>query len=170
MKHDHKPAENAQSELLSAFMDDSLGHKQAQDAGEHILKTPALQAQWNEWHLIGDVIRSRGLAHMRPIADRVRDRLADEPVHLPFGATAKVSTDHHRRDRFRAVYAGAVAAAIAFVALIAVAPQMQSPNPSVLATGPVARPVSPAQLADPRLHELLDTHGAMAVRPVSDVK
>jgi sigma-E factor negative regulatory protein RseA len=170
MQHDntspqinHGPANLA--EELSAWADDQLTATESARVQNALKNDSQLKAQWDQWHLIGDVMRSASLARSSNVADQISKRLAAEPVHF---SPAKLKARKVLFGKPRFIYAAASAAAVAFVAVVALAPQMQENiAPMLLAGKSSATPISPSQLEDPRLRELLDTHGAMAFRPVS---
>ena len=155
-------------EQLSAWID---GEASAQEAEDCYLNLRAAQGplrqKWDRYHLIGDILRSESLARPSKLLDRIAAQIEQEPLHLPVRSALQWQRQGVRRHRNWA-YAAASAAAVAFVALVAFAPQMQDAFvPSMLAGGQTVEPISPVQLEDPRLRELLDAHGAMAIRPVS---
>jgi sigma-E factor negative regulatory protein RseA len=159
--------DQAVAERVSAWIDGSLSSQEASDLYRTVSSDPSLQAKWHEWHLIGDVMRSASLAKSAGVADRVAELLAKEPIHfLP--ATAGREKRQAMLSRRRVTYGLATAAAVAFVSVVAIAPQTQQGfSPAMLASSPPAVPIQPSQLEDPRLRDLLDTHGSMAIRPVS---
>lgn len=112
-------------EELSAWMDGQAASGRAEAMVKNVLQDPESRARWNEWHLIGDVMRSAALARPTSVADTVAKALASEPVHLPVAQGAREQSAPIRRRMPRAMAGGAVAAALAFVVFVAVAPQMQ---------------------------------------------
>jgi sigma-E factor negative regulatory protein RseA len=160
-----KHARDQQAEQVSAWMDDQLTSEESQGLIQSLQKDATLTRQWDRWHLIGDVMRTESLARGSTVAQRVAQQLDSEPVHFPTKKTRPLSD---RRRRLGLAYGVASAAAIAFVAFVAFTPQMQDTlTPTLLAGKTPAQPITPSQLEDPRLRELLDAHGAMALRPVS---
>lgn len=166
-----------EAEHLSAFMDDGLHPADAAKISEHLIADENLKSRWSEWHLIGDVMRSASLASHHERVSAITEKLQSEPVHFPQSSPSKTlvpqggSSNRFAKRRPRWLYAGAAAAAVAFVSFVALAPQMHSVMPPALvATSQPAKPVSPTQLEDPQLRELLDRHGSMAIRPVSDTR
>lgn len=161
-----------QHEELSSFVD---GESTAANAAAMTAKALAdadSRQRWHDWHLIGDVMRSESLASTTPsIANKISHQLTSEPVHLPRPAATKKAT----LQRPRLVYGSAIAAAIAFVSVIALAPQMQQTGITGLIAGQFGGAViatsdqraTPVMLEDPRLRDLLDAHGSMSIRPVS---
>lgn len=156
-----------QAEQLSAWLDDSLEPHQSQTLAKAVLTETLLNERWKDWNLIGDVMRSASLARPTRLSDQVAERLTREPIHMQPAAN-RVSHAAARLRRHRVAYGVAAAAAVAFVSVVALAPQMQQTIAPVLMAGSTpAAPATPTQLDDPRLRELLDTHGSMAFRPVS---
>ncbi len=167
-------------EELSEWMDGQAAEGRTEHMTKKILQDCDSRARWNEYHLIGDAMRSAALARKSNVANAVAQALEHEPNHL--GAAA-ISAEHRsrfgRRKISRAVSGLAAAAGLAFVVFVAVAPQMQAPgSPEQLAAGSPAnqaaeRPaavstaVNSAVLQDARLRELFDAHGSMSIRPVS---
>jgi negative regulator of sigma E activity len=159
------PGQPTMAEELSAWADDQLTATESSRVQNALKNDAQLQASWNQWHLIGDVMRSASLARTTNVADQIAERLKAEPIHFS-SSKLQARKAFMRKPRF--IYAAASAAAVAFVAVVALAPQMQDNiAPMLLAGKPSATPITPSQLEDPRLRELLDTHGAMAFRPVS---
>ncbi len=171
--------EQGDSEQLSAWIDNELTPEQGGRLARDILSTQPLRQQWDEWHLIGDVMRSAPLAQPNQLSQRIASSLASEPIHLP-SATTRTTRRGVRQRQW--AYGGAAVAAIAFVALVTLAPQMQEGSMTgFLAMGgssPTAQssqaslakstePAMPVPVQDPRLRELMDAHGSMSIRPVS---
>ncbi len=167
-------------EQISAWMDGELDASQSSDLAAKIAADPELRRRWQQWHLAGDILRSSSLAiGSSSLANRVSAQLASEPIHFPQAIASESSTKRREAHRSRKmVYGGAIAAAIAFVSLITIAPQMQTnlgelvasavPGASTPAPETVlAQPATPVMLSDPRLSELLEAHGSMSIRTVS---
>ena len=168
---------DAEAERLSAWIDNELPQEDSQRLAQQVMTTGPMRAQWDQWHLIGDVMRSAPLARPSAIGQRVSQALASEPIH--FRAKSPRSARQFIRQR-QWMYGGAAAAAIAFVALVTLAPQMQdgslnsflamgsgASSPSSQTAIRVAEPAMPVPVQDPRLRELMDAHGSMSIRPVS---
>lgn len=166
-----------QHEDISAWMDGAADPGRDRQIGDQVLDTAEARARWNEWHLIGDVMRSNSLAQPSSLTDKVARRLASEPVHLSRSRSVVVPERRVVR-RKPLVYGAAVAAAVAFVTLVAVAPQMHQGGVGELLAGALAppaaqsgrqpvEPFSPLVAEDPRLRDMLDAHGSMSIRPVS---
>lgn len=162
----------SQFENISAFMDGETEQSSVGNIAAQVLEDPDNRQRWHEWHMIGDVMRSSSLAKSSAIADKISQQLESEPIHFPRVTAPK--TPSKRRPRL--VYGSAIAAAVAFVAVIAVAPQMQQTGINGLIAGQFGgdnamtakldQP-TPVMLEDPRLRDLLDAHGSMSIRPVS---
>ncbi|NBW00217.1 MAG: hypothetical protein EBR85_00625 [Betaproteobacteria bacterium] len=163
-------------EELSEWMDGQAGEGRAELMAKKILQDPESRARWNDYHLIGDAMRSAALARRSNVANTVAQALENEPHHI--GQSAMNSAARPalaRRKISRAVSGLAIAAGLAFVVFVAVAPQMQeSASPEQLAAAGSASKgadspaaVTTAVLQDARLRELFDAHGSMSIRPVS---
>jgi negative regulator of sigma E activity len=166
-------------EQLSAWMDGEVEPGQSPEAAAQVLADPQLRRRWQQWHLAGDALRSASLAiTSSSLANRVSAQLASEPVHLPLAQPAALPSSRRRAaGRARFVYGGAIAAAVAFVSVVALAPQMQTNFGELVASAVpgvsptvVAQPLEPLLLSDPRLSELLEAHGSMSIRTVSEVR
>lgn len=162
----------SQLENISSFMDGETDQHSAGNMAAQVLEDADSRQCWREWHLIGDVMRSSSLANTASIANKISQQLESEPIHFP-RATA-LNKPVNRRPRL--VYGSAIAAAIAFVAVIALAPQMQQTGITGLIAGQFGGATAvtakldqptPVMLEDPRLRDLLDAHGSMSIRPVS---
>ncbi|MBU3724269.1 MAG: hypothetical protein FGM18_02000 [Burkholderiaceae bacterium] len=160
-------------EELSAWMDGQAGEDRAETMVKSVLQDPERRARWNEWHLIGDVMRSAALARPTSLADRVSEALGSEPVHLPAPAA------HHpkpvtpiRRRMPKAMAGGAVAAALAFVAFVALAPQMQDADgllqlaDSVGQQAPATQP-APATMNHPEVIRPVSSAPPLKYKPES---
>mgnify|MGYP001757378111 FL=1 len=73
-------------EALSALVDNEATDRDVQRAMQAWRDEPEARERWNSYHLVGDVMRSEGLARSKTSdADflaTLRGRLADEPVVL----------------------------------------------------------------------------------------
>lgn len=168
----------AEAERLSAWIDNEVTQDDGQRLAQQVIANPPMRSQWEEWHLIGDVMRSAPLARPSALGQRVSQALASEPIHFPVKPSRPARQFVRQRQW---LYGGAAVAAIAFVALVTLAPQMQDGSlNSFLAMGggatssqsqgaavQVAEPAMPVPVQDPRLRELMDAHGSMSIRPVS---
>lgn len=164
-------------EEMSSWMDGEADARQAESMPLHILQDSENRRRWDQWHLIGDVMRSASLGRKSQVAHRVAAQLASEPVLFSSNKARTSRRDIVRRSRL--AYAAAVAAALGFVAMVALAPQMDEGGVAgmLAATGlggkPQVLPSGTEQASalsmpeDPRLRELLEAHGSMSIRPVS---
>jgi sigma-E factor negative regulatory protein RseA len=159
-------------EELSSLVDGELSNATAGAVAARLLSDADSRQRWREYHVIGDIMRSESLAATAPsIANSISEKLAAEPIHFPAAATR--AKPINRRPRL--VYGGAIAAAVAFVSIIAFAPQMQQTGITGLIAGQFGgamtasldQRATPVMLEDPRLRDLLDAHGSMSIRPVS---
>ena len=170
-------------ENISAWMDNELSEQEGPMGAElprQLLNSAEMRQFYSESILIGDALRSAETLRVRSVADKVAARLAHEPIH--FHQPVSSISPAAKRKGPRQILVGAVAAAaVAFVALVAVAPQMQgggvaemiagvssglTGSPST-ATVVSVQSATPVMLEDPRLRELLEAHGSMSIRPVS---
>jgi len=160
-------------EELSSFIDGESENLNAGALAAHVLSDPESRQRWQDWHLIGDVMRSQSLAKPSSVANRISATLASEPIHFPRATSERKQANR----RPRLVYGSAIAAAIAFVAVLSVAPQMQQIGITGMIAGQFGagsavtaradQAATPVMLEDPRLRDLLDAHGSMSIRPVS---
>lgn len=171
-----QPTGAANLEALSAFADgqasDAVAACKAWREGEDARRA------WHAYHLIGDVLRSDELA--RPAAadaaflNRLRARLADEPVLLAPEPVAAVVPALAARRTPRWVVPSAVAAGFVAVAGVLVVARMTGPDAAsggaVLSQAPaIAAPLAPSPAAftvagemirDRELDAYLDAHQA----------
>jgi sigma-E factor negative regulatory protein RseA len=99
---------------LSILMDDELDRDEMERSLNDLSGDRELRALWDRYHLIGDALRGEPLSRetMR-VADRVRERLSDEPMVL-------VPRTRRIPRRWLTPLAGsALAASVALVALVA---------------------------------------------------
>jgi len=164
-------------ENLSAWIDGELDHARASALPNQILESAEMRQSWSEWHLVGDLMRSTGVARRSTLTRRIVEQIEAEPLHhFPKNPQPRYGAGLWSgiSGRTRLIYGSAVAAAVAFVAFVALAPQMHEHGfVEVLASAiPESvtlsqRPAPPVLLEDPRLRELLEAHGSMSIRPVS---
>jgi sigma-E factor negative regulatory protein RseA len=132
-------------EQLSAMMDDAAADRECERCVRHLKTDLDLRNTWDLYHLIGDTLRG----HMAPdIADRVRDRLAAEPVVLAPRATARPM----RRASWVVLSAAASVAAIAFVGWMSL-PLFDVPQSL---PGPVAQSAEPPPISVPAAEGVTD--------------
>lgn len=160
-------------EDISSWMDGEDPSAASAAMPEKILHDPENRQRWNEWHLIGDAVRSASLARSSSVAHRVAQRLESEPLHFPRATAFRKASPRYRSSL---VYGGAVAAAVAFVAFITFGPPMQQGGfvdmlagnlPSTLVVRAKEAPMTSVVLEDARVRDLIDAHGSMSIRPVS---
>jgi sigma-E factor negative regulatory protein RseA len=121
-------------EQLSTLIDDELEPAEVQAALSEMSGDQELRALWDRYHLMGDALRGEPLnREARQIADRVRERLAAEPVTL-----IPRSRGIPRR-WIGPVFGSALAASVAAVALIA-GPEWMSDD--------ISAPGQPLQIAE----------------------
>ena len=171
-----------QHEEISAWMDGAAEPGREDGIASRVSADPDSRSRWDDWHLIGDVMRSASVARTTSVADRVAEALADEPVHMPRAqaarGTAASGTRRASRQSVRWFGGAAAAAAVAFVAYLAFTPQMQESGVSQMLAGLPGTPSSPSStmspdrltpvvLEDSRLRDLIDAHGTMSIRPVA---
>lgn len=151
----HKPADDNQAglaESVSAFMDGETPCPQA------LLRDPQAREHWDNYHLIGDILRAPGLARApsRDFQSRMAAALADEPAIV--AAPAPVPATPVRRATRYAVPGLALAAAVAAVTWVVqpyIVPSMQGNTEALVAS---ATPVEP----EFSLVDYLDAHRHMA--------
>ncbi|MCY1166898.1 sigma-E factor negative regulatory protein [Polaromonas sp.] len=168
-------------ELLSALADGELGREEIAVVLQSCRQDEAVVANWNAYHLIGDVLRSPAPAKRgadMAFLDRLNQRIAQEKTQAP-PAVAEAPTAgklapgliRHRAPaandgsfRWKLVAGFASMAAVATIAWNAAGQLGSSPAPQ-LAQGPssqqqqviVASPQGP-MVRDARLEELLAAH------------
>jgi sigma-E factor negative regulatory protein RseA len=125
-------------EQLSAMMDDAAADRECEHCVRYLKTDPALRDTWDLYHLIGDTLRG----YTAPaIADRVRDRIAAEPiVFAPRAAGRPI-----RRASWVALSAAASVAAVAFVGWMALPLFDVAPK----SPGPVVQTVEPLAIIEP---------------------
>ena len=110
-----------EAEQLSALADGELGVNDVARACANWRAGSSAQATWHAYHLIGDVLRSDDLASSprtdRAMLEKLRERLAGEPVVLAPGSTlARAVVDRPRRNPWPWAALSAGAAGFAAVA------------------------------------------------------
>jgi sigma-E factor negative regulatory protein RseA len=98
-------------EQLSSLLDDELDAAGTDAALRELSGDQELRATWGRYHLIGDALRGEPvMVDAMGVADRVRERLAQEPVPL---------RPHHGTPRWLVQVGGwAMAASLALVAIV----------------------------------------------------
>lgn len=117
-------------EKISALLDSELDSEQLESVLEAMDGDDKLQEQWDLYHLIGDVMREAGPAHVS-ITERVVARLQNEPVLVT--TEVRVVTGHKTREAANKAWYSVAAslAGIAFVGWVAwqsFAPVSNSPG------------------------------------------
>jgi len=171
-------------ENLSAWMDNELNEQDdpmAVELPRQLLNSAEMRQFYSESILIGDALRSAETLRVRSVADKIAARLAQEPIHFHRPSSLSASRADKPKGSRQILVGAVAAAAVAFVALVAVAPQMQGGGVAEMIagvssglTGTPSAPTmlsvqsaTPVMLEDPRLRELLEAHGSMSIRPVS---
>lgn len=133
-------------EQLSALMDGELESGSTQATLEWLRKNPDERQTWNEYHLIGDVLRGGDISHVQ-LGEAISRRLAQEPTLLAPRSQRTSEQPVHRYARW-----AAVAAAVSVVTLAGWS--LQRPNPanpvlanSIPAPTTVVTPSAAPQLA-----------------------
>lgn len=113
-------------DALSALADGEANASEVAQACAAWRQDPATRARWNEYHLIGDAMRSHdvgGGASSAAFLRQFRERLAQEPVVLAPAATrrtdAPVVPQRALRPLQRRAWTGPFAVAASFVAVVA---------------------------------------------------
>ncbi|SMC25272.1 sigma-E factor negative regulatory protein RseA [Andreprevotia lacus DSM 23236] len=100
-------------EKLSALLDSELTAQECDAVLSAMQADPALHADWQQWHLVGDVLKQEHPILSPDFMSRFSERLAAEPIVI-----APVA---HRRKRDilrRAIAPVSVAASVAFVSMV----------------------------------------------------
>ena len=141
------------SEQLSALIDSEATNGEASELAGRWRDDASLRADWHAFHLIGDVLRSEGLAstgqHDAEFLQSLQAKLAQEPVVLaptrPGAAevvVASQSARHAWRTRAWPAAAAAVLLSVGAMLWTQQAPQGGGNRPAVLAEqAPTAAPV-----------------------------
>ena len=127
---------------LSALMDGDLAPDEARFLLRRLRHDGELNAQWERWQLLADVLRGQATAPAPAgFAERVGAAIAAEPAIA--GSAASASTERSRGALVR--WGGALAASVAVVALFFA--RQQAPGeaePAPLAAAPAAEPATAA--------------------------
>jgi sigma-E factor negative regulatory protein RseA len=159
-------AGDTDAEQLSAWLDGELDDPAADPVVARLLRQPAMQRRFNDWHLLGDALRSSEVlsGHSPRLCARIHAAVAAEPALLAPSAL---------RPRLKRHLASGLAVAAAAAVLVFVAvPQLNGPadTPALASarTGATAAggtpATAPAALAaarparDPRLDPYLRAH------------
>jgi len=129
-------------EQLSALMDGELSRDERAFLLRRLDHDAELRATWARFHLARDMLTHRpGAAPMVDLADRVMAALAAEAAAPQAQATARAS-------RWRPWLGAAIAASVALVAVLSIAPRGGLESPS-LAEAPAPRVALPAGVPGP---------------------
>lgn len=127
---------------LSALMDGDLAPDEARFLLRRLQHDGELNAQWERWQLLADVLRGQAAAPAPAgFAERIGAAIAAEPAIA--GSAASASTERSRGALVR--WGGALAASVAVVALFFA--RQQTPDdaePAPLAAVPAAEPATAA--------------------------
>lgn len=161
---------NMTREQISAFADSALDDSQI-DMALAALRQPEGRAAWDEYHRIGDALRSDELSvpMSADFSARMFARLDDEPTIMVPAIKQAVVARKSAAKRF--AMPGMAAAAVAVVAFLAV-PNMVPQQPATVASAPVVATVASASpeavttvasdegevLRDPRIDDYLLAH------------
>ena len=139
------------SEQLSALTDSEATEAEVSALAGRWRDDASLRADWHAFHLIGDVLRSEGLAstgqHDAGFLQALRAKLAQEPVVLaparrPGAEEVVVASRSARRARAWPAAAAAVLLSVGTVLWTQQAPEGVSNRPAVLAEqAPAAAPI-----------------------------
>ncbi|MEJ2325787.1 MAG: sigma-E factor negative regulatory protein [Chromatiaceae bacterium] len=116
-----------QRQHVSALVDGELDSMAVHTTLAALAASPDLQAAWERYHLIGNALRGDAIhPEFRQIADRLRARIANEPVPLAPAAARRGGGP----SRIGTFLGAALAASAAFLAVFAV-PQLFDAGPAV---------------------------------------
>jgi sigma-E factor negative regulatory protein RseA len=122
---------------ISALVDGELDERATGEAITQVGRDAEAAATWRTYHLIGDLLREDRMLS-EGFGTRLAGRLAAEPTVL---APAALAAEPRRR---YLLPAAAVAAAVALVSWVGLAPQPEAPAPA-----PVAEAKAPAMVPLP---------------------
>lgn len=115
-------------ERLSALMDGALSAEEARFLLRRIEREPELKRLWSSWHRIRAWVGEGGAAPMgEDFADRIMERIDREDAPQPTAVSAGRG--------WRAVLGVAVAASVAWLALVGVEPQVTEHAPMTASNG-----------------------------------
>jgi len=140
------------SEQISALMDGELGTAEANPLLATIRENKALRQDWNDYHLIGDVLRQTVISPT-DLADKISVRLKSEPTVL---------APHKFAPRKREFIALSVAASFAAVALVALSSlkfsAIDDAPDNLAAQSNLSSNTSVASQSNPSINEYLVAH------------
>ena len=139
---------------MSALVDGELETLTASRTIDALLESEALKLHWARYHVVRDVLRHKAYPDAgTELGERVRKRLADEPLHLP----ARRRWTQPWRATLKPVAGIALAASVAVVAVLAV----RAPLPGE--SNGAADPAKQVAMRDPLVAE--STSRAMSAVP-----
>lgn len=127
-------------ETVSTLMDNELDNEDVAQAVQAIKADPTLKSAWDEYHLIGEALRSGQVSHAATsVAQRVSEKLRDEApiVVLPRPKEARV----------KALGAVALVACLSVIAVVSwphftnrdgLAPYLSTAEPAAVSSQPVS--------------------------------
>jgi sigma-E factor negative regulatory protein RseA len=136
-----------QRQHVSALVDGELDSMTVHTALAALAASPDLQAAWERYHLIGNALRGDTIhPEFRQIAERLRARIADEPIPLTPAAARRGGGS----SRVGTFLGAALAASAAFLAVFAV-PQLFEAGPAVSTTTTTSAPLVVVSSTPPRV-------------------
>ena len=131
------------SEQISRLVDSDLDVGQRDELLSHVISSEKSTQQWQNYHLIGSVIRGDVKQSGSDLRDRISKALDDEPTKLA-PVARKIKTDvSDRASIWRSAGMLAVAASVALVAVISI-----NPSENFQGTQIAAVDSGPSQVAD----------------------
>ncbi len=162
------------TETLSRLIDEELSSDELEIALNDILLATALHNNghsWQNFHLIGDIMRGDVLTVGRDLSLSVSAKLELEPTIIAPNVLIDTLTDTHsqpKSDRWKPISMLAIAASLAFVAVIILSPIQQEKSASgdsvVKITPPILAPSEEEKFAR-EFDEMLAGHGEFAALP-----
>lgn len=140
----NRNADEQLREQLSALMDGELPREQALFLLRRMETDQTLRAQWEHMHQIRDGLNGVGTLPSPDFCSRVMTAIAAEPASS--GRTALASSSRRVPRWLQTMAGGAMAAGVAWVALLSTSPQQIAPasDNSLASSQPLASPGSAA--------------------------
>jgi sigma-E factor negative regulatory protein RseA len=136
-----------QRQHVSALVDGELDSMTVHTTLAALAASPDLQAAWERYHLIGNALRGDAIhPEFRQIAERLRARIADEPIPLAPAAARRGGGS----SRVGTFLGAALAASAAFLAVFAV-PQLFDAGPTVSTNATTSAPLVVVSNTPPHL-------------------
>jgi sigma-E factor negative regulatory protein RseA len=130
-----------QRQHLSALVDGELAPELTRPTIAAVGSDPEMRAAWERYHLIGGMLRGDGLhLQYRAVERRVMDQLENEPALV-----APAARKDHTSSRSGAFVGVSLAAAAAFVAVLAVPQLLEDGEDAIPAGPPLAATSAPQQ-------------------------